>query len=157
MKPALTVFAMSSIFALPAFGSEMAERLAPSEILTITPGENGPGTSGAAGMQTRILSGDPAKPGLYAIQITIPPHTIIKAHTHRDNRVATVVSGLWLIGYGDQRSETALKALSAGSFYTEPAGMTHFAGTKDLAAVVVITGFGPTDTRYVDIADKPKH
>jgi hypothetical protein len=37
-----------------------------------------------------------------------------------------------------------------GSFYTEPAGAPHFAGTEDQPAVVDITGFGPSDTIYVD-------
>jgi len=48
--------------------------------------------------QTRVLKGDPNKPGLYTIQLTIP-RIQIEAHTHPDDRVATVVSGTWHIAW----------------------------------------------------------
>jgi len=127
----------------------------PDEIAALPFLQAGTGTSGVAGISTTILSGDPNKAGLYAIWLVIPPHTLIKPHHHRDDRVATVVSGLWYIGYGAKREAGALKALPPGSFYTEPAGAPHFAGTEDQQAVVDITGIGPSDTVYVDAADGP--
>jgi hypothetical protein len=42
-----------------------------------------------------------------------------------------------------------------GSFYTEPAGVAHFAQTKQDPVLVYITGNGPTDTVYVKASDKP--
>ncbi len=71
------------------------QRLTPSEIDSISPTGAGAGTSGVGGIQTRLLKGDPNKPGLYTIQLTIPANTRIEAHTHPDDRVATVVSGTW--------------------------------------------------------------
>ena len=130
--------------------AEKAERLTPAEISALPFAGNGAGTSGVATIRTSVLSGDPSKSGLYTIQIVIPPHTTIGAHRHRDDRVATVVAGIWYIGYGAQRDAGALKELSTGSFYTEPAGEPHFAGTGDQPATVQITGYGPTDTVYVD-------
>jgi hypothetical protein len=65
--------------------------------------EAGTGTSGVAGIRTTVLSGDPNKAGLYTIRLFIPSHTVIKPHHHRDDRVATVVSGIWYIGYGVKR------------------------------------------------------
>jgi hypothetical protein len=47
--------------------------------------------------------------------------------------------------------------LPAGSFYTEPGGVAHFALTKAEAVVVCITGFGPTDTVYVNAANDPRN
>jgi len=70
--------------------------------------------------------------------------------------VATVISGLWNIGYGDSFDQTRLKALPPGSFYTEPAGRTHFAQTGDEAVVLQITGIGPSSTIYVDPAQDPR-
>jgi hypothetical protein len=69
--------------------------------------------------------------------------------------MATVVSGAWTLGYGDHFDERALKTLPAGSVYSEPGGMNHFARTGDEAVLVQISGVGPTDTRYVDRADVP--
>lgn len=84
-----------------------------------------------------------------------PEHTHIAAHTHRDDRTATVVSGRWFLGYGRVARDSAAAALTPGSFYTEPAGVAHLAHTEDEPATVSITGVGPTDTVYVDAADAP--
>jgi uncharacterized RmlC-like cupin family protein len=104
------------------------------------------------GVQTTVLSGNPNAPGPYAFEIRVPPHTSIAAHLHRDNRNAIVVSGEWHFGYGDEANEVSTMKLGPGGFYTEPAGVNHFAFTGDSPAVVYITGNGPTDTVYVDAA-----
>jgi hypothetical protein len=77
-------------------------------------------------------------------------HTTIQAHTHRDDRMATVVSGMWYFGYGDHFDARSLKRLPPGSVYSEPAAHTHFARTEKEPAIVHIAGYGPTDTRYFD-------
>ncbi len=88
--------------------------------------------------------------------LRIPPHTRIAAHVHQDDRVATVVSGIWYIGYGDTFDSAALKALPVGSFYTEPADRAHFAETRDTEVIVQITGIGPSSTRYIDPVVVPR-
>jgi uncharacterized RmlC-like cupin family protein len=126
------------------------QRLTPPEIDAVAPTGAGAGTSGVSGIQTRVLKGDPTKPGLYTIQLTVPANTQIEAHAHPDAPVATVISGTWSIGYGPRFSENQLKALPPGSFYTEPPGVAHFARTGNRPVVVQITGFGPSGTKYVD-------
>lgn len=123
-------------------------RLSPAEIASLAKGGAGPGTSGIQGIRTTVLFGDPTRSGPYTIEIRVPAHTRIAAHTHRDMRSAVVVSGTWYFGYGPALAEERLKTLPAGSFYTEPAGEAHFAMTRDEPAVVYITGAGPTDTHF---------
>jgi uncharacterized RmlC-like cupin family protein len=106
------------------------------------------GTSGLAGIRTLVLAGNPARPGMYAIELLVPAHTRIAAHEHRDDRTAVVVSGTWHFGYGRTADDTSSKLLGPGSFYTEPANMPHFARTEGEPVAVIITGNGPTDTRY---------
>ncbi len=130
-------------------------RLTAGEIAAREASGAGAGTSGVAGIQTTVLLGDPTKAGLYGIRLSIPANTKIKAHTHRDNRSAVVMSGTWYFGYGDEASDAATKALPPGSFYTEPAGVAHFALTRAEPVVVLITGFGPTDTVYLNAAHDP--
>jgi uncharacterized RmlC-like cupin family protein len=113
------------------------------------------GTSGAAGLQTVVVKGDPKKPGLYTILLRLPPNTKILAHSHKDDRTAVVLSGVWYFGYGREFDEAALKELPAGSFYTEPPGVEHFACTKDQETIIEITGYGPTSTVYVDPENDP--
>src|SRR6266581_1317436 len=110
------------------------------------------GTSGVSGIRTVVLKGDPDRAGLYTIMLRIPAHTRIAAHVHQDDRVATVVSETWYIGYGDAFNAASLKALPAGSFYTEPSHRSHFAETRDEPVIVQITGVGPSSTRYIDAA-----
>ena len=112
--------------------------------------------SGVGGIQTVVLKGDPNETGVYTIMLRVPAHTQIAAHSHPDDRVATVISGTWRIGYGDKFDESRLKALPPGSFYTEPPGQNHFAETGDEPVVVQITGFGPSSTEYVDKAQDPR-
>ena len=81
--------------------------------------------------------------------------TTIQAHSHRDNRMATVVSGNWQFGYGTHFNEAALKSLPPGSVYSEPAGVDHFARTTEQPVTVHICGFGPTNTHYFDPANDP--
>src|ERR1700679_1062611 len=49
------------------------------------------------------------------------------AHSHRDNRLATVVSGEWHFGYGKKADDAQTSVLTQGAFYTEPANTSHFA------------------------------
>jgi hypothetical protein len=83
-----------------------------------------------------VISGDPAKPGPYALEIHVPPNTMIAPHTHHDDRFATVISGVWYFDYGAQPGNAPMKTLTTGGFYTEP-------------AVVRLNGMGPSDTTYV--------
>jgi pimeloyl-ACP methyl ester carboxylesterase/quercetin dioxygenase-like cupin family protein len=131
-------------------------RLTPAEVGGTAIGSNQIGSSGLPGVSTTVLFGDPSKSGFYSILLSVPAHTTIQGHSHRDDRMAAVVSGTWQFGYGDRFAEGELKSLPAGGVYSEPAGVNHFARTGTEAVLVQISGFGPTDTRYFDSADTPK-
>jgi len=131
-------------------------RITPTEITSGDRGDSQIGSSKLAGVHTKILAGDPTAASFYSILLFVPPHTTIQAHSHRDDRMATVVSGTWHFGYGMHFDEKALKTLSAGSVYSEPGGVNHFARTAEDPVVVQISGFGPTDTRYFNPADDPE-
>lgn len=137
----------TTAFAAPADGQR---RLTPAEIAEMAKGGAGPGSSGIAGIQTTVLFGDPTRAGPYTIEIRVPPNTRIAAHTHRDHRSAVVISGTWYFGYGDQADEVRMKTLPPGSFYTEAQADPHFAMTRDEPVVAYISGFGPTDTHFVE-------
>jgi quercetin dioxygenase-like cupin family protein len=114
----------------------------------------GTGTSGASGIETVVLKGDPTKPGLYVLALRAAPNMTIQAHSHKDDRVATVLKGTWYFGYGQTFDEKALKALPPGSSYTEPPNTPHFARTRE-QVVLEIVGYGPSSTTYVNPADDP--
>ncbi len=130
-------------------------RLSPADIAAMPHTGSGAGTSGVNGIRTRILSGDPTKPGPYTIALEVPANTRIAAHRHRDPRSAVVVGGTWYFGFGSKASDGAARPLGPGSFYLEPADVPHFARTGDEPVTVYITGNGPTDTRYIVAAEAP--
>ena len=132
------------------------ERLTPAEYKFPQVGNPGTGSSGVGGIRTVVLKGNPDQASIYTIMLRVPAHTRIAAHSHRDDRVATVISGTWHIGYGDKFDTALLKALPPGSFYTEPSAQNHFAETEDEPVVVQITGFGPSSTEYVDQTQDPR-
>jgi pimeloyl-ACP methyl ester carboxylesterase/quercetin dioxygenase-like cupin family protein len=132
------------------------ERMTPAEFKFPQSDNPGTGSSGVRGIETVVLKGDPNQKGVYTIMLRVPAHTQIAAHSHRDDRVATVISGTWHIGYGDKFDQSKLKVLPPGSFYTEPPGKNHFAETGDKPVVVQITGFGPSSTIYVDRSKDPR-
>ena len=92
-------------------------RLTPDEVRANQTGTEQVGSSFLAGVSTKVLAGDPSKPGFYTIILSVPANTTIPAHSHRDDRMATVVSGTWQFGYGDRFDENALKRLPPGSVY----------------------------------------
>lgn len=147
--PATVGFAACVASAQPA---EAPLRLAPDDYFALPAIRDRANSSGAQSMESRVLKGDPTRLGLYTILLTVPPHSRIAPHAHPDDRVGTVVFGTWYYGYGSKFDENGLKALPAGSYYTEPAGVPHFARTGEDGAVVQITGVGPTGTSYVDPA-----
>jgi quercetin dioxygenase-like cupin family protein len=114
----------------------------------------GAGTSGTSGIDTVVLKGDPTKAGLYTLMLRVAPNVRIQAHSHKDDRVATVVKGTWYFAYGEKFNEVSLKPLGPGSFYTEPPGVAHFAMTKE-EVILQISGTGPSSTTYVDPANDP--
>lgn len=130
-------------------------RMTPADVRATSFDGGQAGGSGVAGVHTSVLFGDPAKAGFFTILLFVPARTTIQAHSHRDDRMAAVVSGNWLFGYGDRFDQKLLKTLPQGSVYSEPAGVDHFARTTDTAVIVEISGYGPTDTRYFDPANDP--
>ena len=102
----------------------------------------------------RIL-GNEKEAGPYTYRVKLPQGRVVEAHSHPDDRMYTVISGTWYIGWGGEFDESKLTALPAGSFYTEPANVPHFISTPDGEAIVQISGTGPTAASYVDATKAP--
>src|ERR1700726_3072918 len=111
-------------------------RMLPEEMRGGAVDGNQIGSSGLAGVHTKVVFGDPSKVGFYTILLFVPAHTTIQGHTHRDDRVAVVVSGEWHLGDGTQFHAKLQKTLPPGSVYSEPGGDNHFAQTDGDAVIV---------------------
>src|SRR5437879_11998061 len=101
--------------------------MTPTEITSGDKGDSQIGSSKLAGVHTKILAGTPSAAGFYSILLFVPPHTTIQAHSHRDDRMATVVSGEWRFGYGTHFDANSLKALPPGSVYSQHGELNNLA------------------------------
>jgi len=101
----------------------------------------------STGNERAIIAGDDTKSGLYVYRIRFPANSKLAPHYHPDDRVGTVLSGTLYFGYGTEFAEGSLKALAAGSSWTEPANKPHFAWAKDEEVVIQVVGIGPSGTK----------
>ena len=146
MTPVVAILMAVSPLVFPQDAS-LQKRVTPAEAESLVKATAGVGTSGTARGDHHGAIRRSGESRVVQHRMKVAPKTIIKAHAHRDTRTATVVSGVWYFGYGPRNEPSALKLLGAGSFYTEPAGQAHFARTTTEGAVVIITGYGPSDQR----------
>lgn len=126
-------------------------------LLQVAPGDLKwtPITSMAPGAHSTVIVGDPGKAGLYVARVKLPPNYKVAAHTHPEDRVITVISGTYYVGFGIKFDESKLKPLTAGSVYTEPAKVAHFGATRSEEAIVQVSAVGPSAIDYLDPADDP--
>jgi hypothetical protein len=120
----------------------------------------GTGTSGVTGIKTVLLYGNPAKPGPYVLEIRVPANTVIAAHTHRDNRFATVISGTWYFGFGTNPATVRVKALTAGGLYTEPGKLPTSPSRATSPRSSASLGWDPAtprSSRFRSPVDPPLH
>jgi quercetin dioxygenase-like cupin family protein len=112
-------------------------------------------TPGAvAGLEQVFILGHPAKAGPYIVRTKYPPGFSGPAHTHPDDRTATVISGTFYVGFADSFDSSRLIALPAGSVFTEPSGVAHFNATKSEPVVIQFSGTGPTRVIPADAMKK---
>ena len=105
-----------------------------------------------AGNQQAMLAGDPQKTGVYVFRVRFQAGFRNQPHFHPDERIVTIVSGTLLVGYGEQFDESKMKALPAGSVFTEPSKHPHFVWAKDGEVVIQVIGHGPSATTPVTTA-----
>src|SRR5258708_30488112 len=87
-------------------------RLTPAEVRANQSGSEQIGSSGLAGVSTKVVYGDPSKSGFYTIVLSVPAHTTIQAHTHRDDRMAVALSGTGHFRYGPPFEEHPFNSLT---------------------------------------------
>ena len=103
-----------------------------------------------------MLYGDPRKAAPYITRVKLPADYRIEPHTHPEERVYTVISGTFYIGFGEKFDPTVLKAFPAGSAFVVPANASHFHWMRSGEAVVQISGLGPSGIEYMDHSDDPR-
>ena len=102
-----------------------------------------------------VLSGDPAKPGLFTMRLRLPPGYKILPHRHSSDELVTVISGEVSLGMGKSYSERKARKLARGGYAVAAANMDHYAFTKD-GGEIQVTANGPFQIAYVRPKDDPR-
>jgi quercetin dioxygenase-like cupin family protein len=104
-----------------------------------------------------ILVGDPAKPGPYVIRVKLPAGTKMMPHKHPEDRIYTVMSGVFYIGLGEVFDERALTAFAPGSVVVLPGGQPHFHWARSGEYITQVSAIGPLGLGYIDATDDPSN
>ena len=108
--------------------------------------------TGAAGINSAVLHGDPTKPGLYIVLNRFKPGNFSRPHFHPNDRFITVVKGTWWVATGNKFDTDNMVPMPAGSFVTHFGKQVHWDGAKDEEAWVLIVGDGPATSTPVEPA-----
>jgi quercetin dioxygenase-like cupin family protein len=104
-----------------------------------------------------IVVGEPTEPGPYVIRVKLPAGVKLMPHWHPEDRVYTVISGVFYIGLGAEFDEEKLEAYPPGAVIVLPGGTPHFHWAKSGEYVTQVTAIGPLGLEYLDGKDDPRN
>ena len=136
------VMTLLTLAAMPGFGA--AAELNPAAVIYKLPEQIPWGPVNAAGAQSAVVVGDPAKPGFYMVynKWTKGNH-FSRPHFHPNDRYIVVLQGTWWVGSGPKFDPANTTPMPAGSFVTHFAKQVHWDGAKDEDTILLIMGEGP--------------
>jgi len=104
-----------------------------------------------------VIVGEPAESGPYTIRVRVPHGVKLMPHKHPEDRVYTVISGVFYIGLGEQFDPAALQAYPPGSVIVLPGNTSHFHWARSGEYVTQVTAFGPLGLEYIRAKDDPSN
>jgi quercetin dioxygenase-like cupin family protein len=104
-----------------------------------------------------IVVGQPLQDGPYTIRVKVPGGVKLMPHRHPEDRVYTVISGVFYIGLGDKFDAEKLHAYPPGSVIVLPGNTSHFHWAKSGEYITQVTAIGPLGLEYIDAKDDPRN
>ena len=109
-----------------------------------------------ASARLAVVVGNLSKPAPYVVRVKLPSGVKLMPHRHDEDRVYTVISGVFYIGVGEHFEEGNLEAYPPGAVIVLPGGTPHFHWAKSGEYVTQVTAIGPISLEYVDPEDDPR-
>ncbi len=104
-----------------------------------------------------VVVGEPTGPGPYVIRVKVPSGVRLMPHKHPEDRVYTVISGVFYIGLGELFDSEKLQAYPPGSVIVLPGGTPHFHWARSGEYVTQVTAIGPLGMEYLNSEDDPRN
>jgi quercetin dioxygenase-like cupin family protein len=103
-----------------------------------------------------ILVGSPTKAEPFIVRVKVPNGEKIMPHVHPEDRIYTVISGVFYIGKGEQYDENKLQAYPPGSVVILPGNTPHFHRAKSGEYITQVYAIGPLGLEYLDKQFDPR-
>jgi len=110
-----------------------------------------------ASARLAVVVGEPSAPGPYVIRVKVPRGVKLMPHRHPEDRVYTVISGVFYIGLGEQFDANQLHAFPPGSVIVLPGNTFHFHWARSGEYVSQVTAIGPLGLEYLNLEDDPRN
>jgi len=104
-----------------------------------------------------VVVGQPLQEGPYTIRVKVPGGVKLMPHRHPEDRVYTVISGIFYIGLGDKFDAEKLQAYPPGSVIILPGNTSHFHWAKSGKYITQVTAMGPLGLEYLSAKDDPRN
>jgi quercetin dioxygenase-like cupin family protein len=104
-----------------------------------------------------VVVGDPSEPGPYTTRVKVPAGVKLMPHKHPEDRVYTVISGVFYIGLGEHFDSDKLVAYPPGAVIVLPGGTAHFHCARSGEYISQISAIGPLGMEYLDPGDDPRN
>lgn|ERR1041385_3250729 len=104
-----------------------------------------------------VVVGQPSDEGPYVIRVKVPHDVKLMPHTHPEDRVYTVISGVFYIGLGDSFDADKLQAYPPGAVIVLPGHTPHFHWARSGEYVTQVNAIGPLGLHYVNAKDDPRN
>jgi quercetin dioxygenase-like cupin family protein len=103
-----------------------------------------------------VVVGQPLQNILYTIRVKVSGGVKLMPHKHPEDRIYTVISGIFYIGLGDQFDEEKLMGYPPGAVIILPGNTSHFHWAKSGEYITQVTGIGPLGIEYINSNDDPR-
>jgi quercetin dioxygenase-like cupin family protein len=104
-----------------------------------------------------VVVGNPTEPGPYVIRVKVPAGVKLMPHRHPEDRVYTVISGVFYIGLGEQFDSDKLEAYPPGAVIVLPGRTAHFHWARSGEYVSQVSANGPLGLEYFNPKDDPRN
>src|SRR5215471_11916722 len=93
----------------------------------------------------------------YTIRVKVPRGVKLMPHRHPEDRIYTVISGVFYIGLGNEFEADTMEAYPPGAVIVLPGNTSHFHWAKSGEYISQVNAIGPLGIDYVNAKDDPRN
>jgi quercetin dioxygenase-like cupin family protein len=107
-------------------------------------------------VKVAVLVGNPKESGPYVVRVRLAAGTKFMPHMHQEDRIYTIISGVFYVGRGNNFDPNALHAYAPGSVIVLPRNTHHFHWARSGEYIAQVAAYGPLSIDYLDRTDDPR-